>query len=207
MPVSGLTPAAGCGPVSPCPEPTGTRPQSASAHPLAERAHGEHPTTARTVHGRTLTPQEEEEVEELRRRDAEVRRHEAAHKAAAGQYARGGPTFEYQTGPDGRAYAVGGEVSIDTSPIPNDPRATIRKADAIRRAALAPEEPSAQDRKVAAEAEAMRARAMKELAEETGGDPLEVRASTYAPGRGGSGEPAVRRHPHAAPGERFTATG
>lgn len=196
MPVTGIQPAAGCGPSSPCPE-ASTRPPSAGAPPRTERSSA----------GLALTEEEQREVEELRRRDAEVRRHEAAHKAAAGQYARGGPTFEYQTGPDGRAYAVGGEVSIDTTPIPNDPQATIRKADVIRRAALAPEEPSAQDRKVAAEAQALRAKAMKELAQETGGDPLDVRHATYAPDHGADGEPKVRRNPQATPGERFTATG
>ncbi len=130
---------------------------------------------------RELTEEEEKRVEELKRRDAEVRRHEAAHKAAAGQYARGGPQFEYETGPDGKPYAVGGEVSIDTSPIPDDPRATIRKAEILQRAALAPQDPSDQDRRVAAEAAQMKAKAQKELAEETGGNPLQVRVASYAP--------------------------
>ena len=56
-------------------------------------------------------------VRELQQSDAEVRRHEAAHAAAGGEFA-GAPTFTYQTGPDGKRYAVGGEVSIDTSPVP-----------------------------------------------------------------------------------------
>ncbi len=112
-----------------------------------------------------LAPEEEKQVQELKKRDAEVRRHEQAHKVAAGPNAKGGPTFEYETGPDGKQYAVGGEVQIDTSKIPNDPEATIRKAQVIRNAALAPESPSSQDRKVAAEASKMEAEARKELAE------------------------------------------
>ncbi len=99
-----------------------------------------------------LTDEERQQVEELQKRDAEVRRHEQAHKAAAGQHARGGATFETETGPDGRSYAVGGEVSIDTSPVEGDPEATIRKMQQIRAAALAPSEPSSQDRQVAAQA-------------------------------------------------------
>ena len=67
-----------------------------------------------------------------------MRAHEQAHLAAAGPYANGAPTFEFQTGPDGRQYAVGGEVSIDTSPVPGDPEATVRKAQTVKRAALAP---------------------------------------------------------------------
>ena len=75
-----------------------------------------------------LTKEEQQQVQELRQGDAEVRRHEQAHLAAAGRYAKGGPTFTYQKGPDGQLYAIGGEVAIDTSPVPGDPEATIQKA-------------------------------------------------------------------------------
>jgi hypothetical protein len=114
-----------------------------------------------------LSAEEQKTVEQLKKRDAEVRRHEMAHKRAAGPYAMGGPSYEYQTGPDGKRYAVGGEVQIDTSEVPNNPEATIRKADQVKRAALAAEEPSSQDRRVAAEAERMKAKARQELAEQT----------------------------------------
>jgi hypothetical protein len=107
-----------------------------------------------SVGGRPLTPEQKAQTERLKRGDAKVRQHEAAHSAAAGPYARGAAHFEYQTGPDGHAYAVGGEVDIDTSPIPNDPAATIAKMEAVRAAALAPADPSGQDRKVAAAATA-----------------------------------------------------
>ena len=111
-----------------------------------------------------LTDQERKQVKELQQRDREVRAHEQAHMAAAGPHARGGPRYEYQTGPDDRQYAIGGEVSIDTSPIPNDPEATIRKASVVRRAALAPREPSPQDRAIAAKATSMMQKAQAELA-------------------------------------------
>jgi len=112
-----------------------------------------------------LTPEKEKQVEQLKKRDAEVKRHEQAHKAAAGQYASGGPSYDYQTGPDGKQYAVGGEVQIDTSEVPNDPQATIKKAQQVKRAALAPKDPSSQDRKVAAEASKMETKARQELAD------------------------------------------
>jgi hypothetical protein len=102
-------------------------------------------------------------VSELKQRDAEVRAHEAAHLAAAGGIATSGASFEYQQGPDGIRYAIGGEVNIDTSPVPGDPAATLRKADTIRRAALAPAEPSGPDMQVAASATAMAALAQAEL--------------------------------------------
>lgn len=115
--------------------------------------------------GQELTTEEQKEVEALEERDREVRRHEQAHFQAGGKYANP-PKYEYQTGPDGKRYAVGGSVSIDTSEISDDPRATLEKARIIKRAALAPEEPSAQDRKVAREADRMASEAQQELSAE-----------------------------------------
>lgn len=103
------------------------------------------------------------QISELRIRDQEVRAHELAHLAAAGGIAKGGPTFDYQRGPDGKLYAVGGEVQIDTSGVPGDPEATLQKAEQIQRAALAPAQPSAQDRSVAMAAAAMAAEARAEI--------------------------------------------
>ncbi len=113
-----------------------------------------------------LTEEERQEVEELKKRDREVRAHEQAHKATAGQYAKGGPSFEFEQGPDGRRYAVGGEVKIDASEVPGDPQATILKAQTIRRAANAPADPSGQDRQVAAQATTLEAKARRELSEQ-----------------------------------------
>ena len=98
-----------------------------------------------------LTDEELAQVERLRDRDREVRAHERAHAAVGGQYASA-PTYEYETGPDGKRYAVGGSVSIDTSPVDGDPEATIEKMRIVQAAALAPAQPSAQDRAVAADA-------------------------------------------------------
>ena len=114
------------------------------------------------------TSTEYRELESLKKRDREVRQHEQAHIAAGGAYVGGGATFTYETGPDGRRYAVGGEVSIDTSDVAGDPAATIRKMRAIRSAASAPAEPSAQDRSVAAQAARAEAEAHIELREQQG---------------------------------------
>lgn len=111
-----------------------------------------------------LSEEEIKQVQALKQRDIEVRAHEAAHLAAAGQHAQGGAKFTLKKGPDGRSYAVGGSVSIDTSPEAT-PEATIRKADQIKRAALAPAEPSGQDRSVAAQAVKMRLAAQAEIAQ------------------------------------------
>jgi hypothetical protein len=106
-----------------------------------------------------------DELRKLKARDAAVRAHEQAHAATGGAYA-GAPSFEYQRGPDGRNYAVGGEVPIDVSAVPGDPEATIRKMQQVQRAALAPPDPSGADRAVAATAAAMILTARSEQATE-----------------------------------------
>ncbi|MDR0870188.1 MAG: hypothetical protein LBN39_05280 [Planctomycetaceae bacterium] len=113
-----------------------------------------------------LTLEEEQQVQELKARDTEVRVHEQAHLSAAGPYATGGPTFTYQTGPDGKRYAIGGEVQVDTSEINGDPEATIQKMQTVSSAALAPAEPSGQDQKVAAAARQKETQARMELAQQ-----------------------------------------
>ncbi len=110
-------------------------------------------------------PSSEESValKKLQARDREVHAHEQAHLSAAGQYAKGGASFTYQRGPDGKSYAVGGEVRLDTTPIADNPEATLLKAETIRRAALAPATPSGQDRSVAAQAGKMALEARTEI--------------------------------------------
>ncbi|VXB49392.1 putative metalloprotease CJM1_0395 family protein [Pseudomonas sp. 8O] len=109
--------------------------------------------------------QQQLEIADLVQRDREVRTHEQAHAAVGGQYA-GAPTYSFKRGPDGQRYAVSGEVSIDTAPVPNDPEATLRKMEIVLRAALAPIEPSPQDLRVAALAQSQAAQARVELAEQ-----------------------------------------
>lgn len=108
-----------------------------------------------------LGKEEVQKLQELKQRDIEVRTHEQAHLAAAGQYARGGASFTYQKGPDGVSYAVGGEVGIDISK-ERTPEATITKMQIIKRAALAPASPSGADRSIAAAARFMESQARQE---------------------------------------------
>jgi len=115
--------------------------------------------------GAELTPDELAVVNELRNIDREVRAHEQAHISAGGAYIRGGASYQYQRGPDNKSYAVGGEVGIDTAPERDDPGATITKMQTVRAAALAPSDPSAQDRAVAAAAAGRESLARAELAE------------------------------------------
>ncbi|MGD9947327.1 MAG: putative metalloprotease CJM1_0395 family protein [Desulfobulbus sp.] len=125
-----------------------------------------------------LTSEEEQVVLELKQRDQEVKTHEMAHLAAAGQYAKGGPSYSYQQGPDGRRYAVGGEVPIDMSE-EKTPEETIQKMQTIKRAATAPAEPSSTDRSVAANATAMESRARQALQAEKN-NPAQEQSATDA---------------------------
>ncbi|GAA0854974.1 putative metalloprotease CJM1_0395 family protein [Aliiglaciecola litoralis] len=107
---------------------------------------------------------EKKEIEELKSRDQEVRSHEQAHAAVGGQYA-GSPSYEFESGPDGKQYAVGGEVPIDISE-EKTPEETIRKMQQVRAAALAPADPSPQDLRVASEATKLATEARSDVARE-----------------------------------------
>ena len=120
-----------------------------------------------------VSPEMDSLVNELRARDREVRQHEQAHQTVGGQYA-GAPTYDYSRGPEGQLYATGGQVSIDTSAVSDDPRATINKMQTVRAAALAPANPSPQDIQVAQEATSKMLAAQAELRAE---QREEVRAS------------------------------
>lgn len=117
-----------------------------------------------------LDEQEQREVEQLKARDREVRAHEMAHLAAAGSLATSGASFTYERGPDGVSYAVGGEVGIDTSP-GRTPEETLQRARIIRAAAMAPAEPSGQDRAVAAKAAQMESQARAEIVQQDREEP------------------------------------
>lgn len=110
-----------------------------------------------------LSPEQQAQVQKLAETDRKVRAHESAHLAAAAGIAIGGANFSFETGPDGKRYAVGGEVQISVSE-GRTPEDTIARAEQVRRAALAPADPSAQDQKVAAEASQMAAQARMSLA-------------------------------------------
>tara|TARA_B100000700_G_scaffold330252_1_gene455543 strand:+ start:1118 stop:1813 length:696 start_codon:yes stop_codon:yes gene_type:complete len=128
------------------------------------------------------------ELQRLKQRDREVRLHEQAHAAVGGRYASA-PSYEYERGSDGKSYAVGGEVQIDVSEVEGDPQATIEKMTIVKRAALAPAEPSGADRAIASEANQKASAARAELAqqnmnpsrvEQTQGDPARSEGSNQA---------------------------
>lgn len=105
------------------------------------------------------------QVAKLKQIDRQVRQHEMAHVAAGAGVVTSGASFTYEKGPDGQNYVVAGEVGIDTSP-GRTPEETIARARRIRSAALAPADPSPQDRSVAAAATQMEVTARMELAQQ-----------------------------------------
>lgn len=125
--------------------------------------------------GGKLTPEQQRDLVSLRQRDSHVRQHEAAHQAAGGSLT-GGASFSFQVGPDGRSYAVGGEVPVRLAP-GRTPDETIQNARQARRAALAPSDPSPADLSVAASAMQMEQAAQQRKAR------LAAKAYGKQPGR------------------------
>lgn len=141
-----------------------------------------------------MSAQDSRRLEELKRLDREVRTHEQAHVVAGGSLVRGGASFGYATGPDGRLYAVSGEVSIDASPVDDDPKATISKMSRVIAAALAPAQPSGQDRAVASSATKTQFEAQQALSHQTmeaaqGGETEETGSAAQSQKTSGQKEP------------------
>lgn len=119
-------------------------------------------TPQKNIAGKELTLEQQEELLQLQQRDQEVRVHEQQHASVGGQHT-GAPSYEYETGPDGKQYVVEGEVSVDLSPVAGDPMATIEKMQQVKAAALAPAEPSQADKNAATRAEQLILEARAEL--------------------------------------------
>ncbi len=150
-----------------------------------------------------LTAEEQQIIRQLQQRDAEVRAHEQAHLATAGQYAAGTASYTYENGPNGKRYAVGGEVPIDVSK-ESTPEETLQKMQVVARAALAPLNPSAADRRIAARAAMISAQAGMEIQQEkrdSVGDEPAYASSTSARHNSSSSiaiESGILREPPAA---------
>lgn len=128
-------------------KPAGADRAGAAEKPLASAAMEPEPEQG------GLSEADQVAVSRLSERDQEVRAHEMAHVIAGRPWA-GPPVYMYQTGPDGRRYAIGGFVPIDVTPVVGDPHATAYKMRVVSHAALATSAPSAADRRVAAIAQA-----------------------------------------------------
>ena len=151
------------------PDPVDTVEISPAARKASEQADRSDPAKQQSDKDQTgkvaeLSASEIQQLKQLQQRDQEVRAHENAHRAAAGGLVISGPSYSFQRGPDGKAYAVGGEVQISTGE-GSTPEETISSARQAQKAALAPQQPSSQDRAVAARAGQRIQQAQIELAQ------------------------------------------
>ncbi|MFE8072148.1 putative metalloprotease CJM1_0395 family protein [Marinobacteraceae bacterium S3BR75-40.1] len=172
----------------------GAEDQSASPvqrQPADDQGAGDVNLRPRGADGEPLSPEEVQLLDKLQARDQQVRQHERAHQSVGGQYA-GSASYSYKQGPDGQRYAMGGEVPIDMSPVPGDPKATIEKMRTVKAAAMAPAEPSAADRQIAARATQVMISAQVEMAlQQQGGTSDKDDSDTQGKAPSGSGSGSV----------------
>lgn len=143
-------------------------------------------------------PAVKQEIARLKATEEKVKAHEAAHKASGG--AMTGPiSYSYTRGPDGRSYITGGEVPISISS-GKTPQETISRMQQVIRAALAPSDPSPQDRAVAAQASAQLQEAqLQAIRQQTEG--LKDEAASTADGSTGISAAAANNHTAASTNE------
>lgn len=168
----------GAGPLPPNQTPRYSEPQDQVT--LSKEARDKSKNKEAVTEEKNLDSSEKQQVNQLKKRDAEVKAHEAAHMAAGGAVVQGGASYQYERGPDGKQYAVGGEVKIDMSP-ERTPEATIRKMQQVKQAALAPAQPSGTDRAVAARAAQIEAKARTERTRELNSPEKEDPAAAAKP--------------------------
>jgi len=87
-------------------------------------------------------------LEKFKNKDAEIRTHEQAHATIG--HTTTPISYNYQEGPDGKMYAVGGSVRLDTS-IPSNPKAAAFKLDMLQKAATGPADLSGADTAIASQ--------------------------------------------------------
>ena len=89
-------------------------------------------------------------VKRFEEADSQTRLHEQTHSSASNITST--PQYDYQVGPDGKLYATGGEVRVDTS-IPKDEQAAQAKLDEIEDTASAPNNLSSADAQISRQAQ------------------------------------------------------
>jgi hypothetical protein len=88
-------------------------------------------------------------LQKFKNADAKIRSHEQIHASIG--HTTTPISYTYSQGPDGKMYAVGGHVRLDTS-IPDDPKAAQFKLDQIQKSASAPSDPSGADMMISSQA-------------------------------------------------------
>jgi hypothetical protein len=102
---------------------------------------------------RPLSDEETRVLKELKLRDTAVREEEESHARMLGRHA-GAIRYEYQIGPDGRAYVTNGSVEVSPKFISSEPDDIRKVLQTIQRAAVSVSNPSQADLNIAASASA-----------------------------------------------------
>ncbi len=102
-------------------------------------------------------------LQRIKNIDRNVRLHENSHASADGVQTIGTARYKYAEGPDGKLYAVGGEVTVavQSSGKPED---NLRAARALRSSALSSDNPSPADFAAAADAGQIEIEALSQMA-------------------------------------------
>jgi hypothetical protein len=88
-------------------------------------------------------------LDKFKQTDTNIRSHEQIHASIG---ATTSPiSYTYEKGPDGKMYAVGGKVTLDTS-LPDDPKAAAFKLDMLQKTASGPIDSSGADNTIASQA-------------------------------------------------------
>jgi hypothetical protein len=106
--------------------------------------------------------EEQKIISRLKERDREVRVHEMSHGANPEIIKIGSAQLDYTIGPDGKAYAVGGQQTVSTGSARN-PEGALLKAEALKKAAVAPGESSPLDLQALNAAKAMEIEAANQI--------------------------------------------
>lgn len=85
-------------------------------------------------------------LNKFKNKDSEIRTHEQTH--ASGAATTSAINYNYQVGPDGKLYAMGGSVRFDTS-IPNDPQSAKIKLEQLKDASSSVSSMSGADSSIA----------------------------------------------------------
>ncbi len=108
---------------------------------------------AKTLKNVSAEMKVQSDVRKLINWENNVKQHEQAHMAVGGGLVSTA-RFSYTLGPDGKRYVSGGEVSISIPSSENE-EDNLNTLERVKRAALAPADPSPQDIKTAAMASAL----------------------------------------------------
>ena len=113
-----------------------------------------------TVDGKYDKNDYERVLEKFKSMDSQVRSHEQNHASLANTTTP--IQYNYQMGPDGKMYATGGSVRLDTS-MPSDPEAAANKLEQLKKSATsAGSDMSSADSTIAIQANLMKARLLNQ---------------------------------------------